>query len=114
MKKLQFQQGDVCIFSAVIPFPTIAIEKNCPNHKVVKVQGNVLREGEATGHAHAIEGTDFQLYKLGQRLFTRILSGDCRVVHEEHKPINLPIGDYEVTPVHEYDHFREEARYVRD
>ena len=110
MGKLQFQQGDVCIFSAVIPITGAGV--NRPVTK--KVKGNVLREGESTGHAHAIEGTDFEILKFGKRLFARILSGDCRVVHEEHKTIELPVGDYEVTPVIEYDHFREEARAVRD
>lgn len=109
MDNLQFQQGDVCIFSAEIPKDS-ATEPL----RTIKIQGNVLAKGEATGHAHALEGTDFELLKVGTRLFARILSGDCRVVHEEHKTIELPVGDYEVTPVQEYDHFLEESRVVRD
>lgn len=102
MDKLQLQQGDVCLFTAVIP------------KDARKKKGNILRHGEATGHAHAVEGTDFDLVELGNRLFVRILSSDCRVIHEEHKAVKLPVGEYEVTGVHEFDHFLEESRWVRD
>lgn len=98
----QLQQGDVCLFSAKIP------------PKAKKRQGDVLREGETTGHAHRVTGSDFQLLQSDNRLFVSVVSDDCKVVHEEHKQIELPIGDYEVTPIHEYDHFLEGSRAVRD
>lgn len=108
----QLQQGDVNIiterFKWVNNSPAIGTER------MKKRDGGIVREGETTGHAHRILGTDFQLYQLGARLFGRILSGDCRIVHEEHGTIELPVGDYEFTPTVEYDHFTERSRRVVD
>jgi hypothetical protein len=100
--KKMVQQGDVNIVSVVIP---VGAKKR---------ESGIIREGETTGHAHKVVGSDFEVLQLGSRIFARILSGDCQIVHEEHKPINLPVGDYEFFPTHEYDHFAEEARYLRD
>lgn len=43
----------------------------------------------------------------------RVPSGTV-VVHEEHYPVEVPPGDYQVGRVREYDHFAEEARRVID
>lgn len=96
-----FQQGDVTIKPVAIP------------HEAKAVASKVLAEGEATGHAHRVVG-EAELLRLGDELFLRVLAGDVRVIHEEHGPISLPPGDYQVGRVREYDHFAEEARYVRD
>lgn len=96
-----YQQGDCLIETCAVPARAKA--RN----------GNVLAEGEATGHAHRVEG-EAELLELGRRLFLRVLRGDCRVVHEEHGPITVPPGEYEVRRVREYDHFAEEARAVMD
>jgi uncharacterized cupin superfamily protein len=98
------QQGDVNITITKIP---TGAKKRQDNNAMV-------REGEATGHFHKIVGTDFEMLELGDQIFARILSGDCSIVHEEHKPIELPVGDYEFTPTHEYDHFLEESKEVKD
>jgi hypothetical protein len=94
-------QGDVVILAGKIPSGAV--------HK----KGNVLAEGEATGHAHRVEG-EAELMEMGERLFLRILGGDCRVVHEEHATQPLPPGDYEIKRVREIDPFTEEARTVLD
>ncbi len=75
------------------------------------VASNVLAEGKAAGHAHRVVG-DARPLELGRNLFRRELGGDVRVIHEEHKEIALPHGDYAVGRVREYDHFAEEARCV--
>ena len=97
-----YQQGDV--LCKTISIPAGAGKKDGKK---------VLAEGEATGHAHVVEG-DAELLELGDRLFLRVLSGNARVIHEEHKPIEIPPGEYEIERVREYDHFREEARQVVD
>ncbi len=107
MDKLrQFQQGDVCIRQ----LPAAHTKGEWPDAR--RTKDNIVRRGEATGHAHVVEGTDFALYDLGNRILARIISGDCRIVHEEHGPIELPPGDYEMTPVYEYED--EQSRAVRD
>ena len=110
------QQGDVNIEKiSVIPHweNKFAGRWSKERTEMKKRDGDVIREGETTGHAHRIVGTDFQLYELGRRIFARILSGDCRIVHEEHKPIELAPGDYEFFPVFEYDHMTQARHRVR-
>ena len=98
-----FQQGDVLI-TPVADIP--AGVKPSP-------KGRVLREGEATGHAHRATAEDVQLFIVGEQLFMRAPSG-TEIVHEEHKAFSVPPGTYEIGAVREYDHFAEEARFVAD
>jgi hypothetical protein len=101
----QLQQGDVTIEAK--PVPAGAQKKG----------GLVLAEGEVTGHAHRVKpsnGAEAEMLELGGRIFLRILGGDATVVHEEHKPITLPAGEYEIGRVLEYDYDAEEARQVAD
>ncbi len=96
------QQGDVIIKSSRIP------------KSAKPINSNILAEGEATGHAHRVTGGDCQLLEEGQKIFMRILSGDCSVTHEEHADQAIAPGEYEIRQVLEYDHVAEEARAVRD
>lgn len=105
----QKQQGDVCIERTEIPAGVTPRKKH--------ERGVVLAEGEVTGHAHVVEpeqGAEAELLELGQRLFLRIQGGNATVVHEEHKPVTLGPGEYEIGIVKEYDYDREEAVDVRD
>lgn len=103
---MQLQQGDVNIIKT-LQRPV----------KLKELEGDVIREGEATGHAHRIVGTDFTLYHVAEMeevLFAEIKSDDCAVVHEEHGTIELPVGEYMFSPTVEYDHFADRSRAVRD
>jgi hypothetical protein len=67
----------------------------------------VLARGEATGHAHVLEaptvdGALAELLELDARLFARVRGGDARVIHQEHGPVVLPPGDYEIVRQREY------------
>ena len=97
-----FQQGDV-IIKPVKAVPTDA----------QPLGTRVLREGEATGHAHVATGEGVQLFIRGEALYMRVPAG-TEVVHEEHATITVPPGVYEISAVREYDHFAEEARPVLD
>lgn len=97
-----FQQGDCLLF----PVPSVPA-------KAERVTGNVLREGEATGHAHRAVEADVALSIVNGQLYMRAPSG-ATVRHEEHMPVTVPPGDYLIGAVREYDHFSEEAREVRD
>lgn len=64
----------------------------------------VLALGEATGHAHAVAAPDAQLLaEPGEvdRRFLRIVT-EALLTHEEHAPIPLPPGLYEVVRQREY------------
>ena len=97
-----FQQGDVLVKPAGVK----------PQGK--KVAGGVLRLGEATGHKHVARGRGVAVLDAPDG--TRYLHAPkgARITHEEHKPIDVPPGDYTITGVREYDHFAEEAREVVD
>jgi hypothetical protein len=97
-----YQQGDVTI-KPVAAIPADATVTN----------SRVLAEGEATGHKHLAEAQDVRLFLHEGTLYMRAPSGTT-VVHEEHHAVEIPPGDYQIGTVHEYDHFREEARRVFD
>lgn len=97
-----FQQGDVIIKPV-----------SCIPEGANPVGTRVLREGEATGHAHRATGEGVQLFIHGDTLYMRA-EGGAEVVHEEHRPITVPPGVYVIGAVREYDHFEEMTRPVFD
>ncbi|MBC8030480.1 MAG: hypothetical protein H7Z16_10245 [Pyrinomonadaceae bacterium] len=97
-----YQQGDVTI-KPVAGIPDSA----------KPLDGRVLAEGEATGHKHLAQAEDALLFIHEGALYMRVPSG-TRVVHEEHRALEIPPGDYVVGTVREYDHFVEEAHPVID
>jgi hypothetical protein len=62
----------------------------------------VLAEGEATGHAHAIEESDALEFRVGDERFVLVRS-KAQLIHEEHAPIDLPVGAYRVVIQREYE-----------
>jgi hypothetical protein len=97
-----YQQGDVTIK------PVDAIPAGATG-----TDGRILAEGEATGHKHLAEAENVTLYLHEGTLYMRAPSGTT-VVHEEHGPLIIPPGEYQIGIVREYDHFAEEARPVID
>lgn len=102
-----YQQGDVLI-KPVRNFVMVPDLKPRPD--------GVLMHGEVTGHMHRLtDASDGLLYEDGQgKLWLRVGAKGATIQHEEHKPITVPEGDYEIGRVREYSHFDEEARVVRD
>lgn len=106
-EKMYYQQGDIIIES---------VEEVPQDAKQVLPEGGqfVLAEGEATGHAHAIEvQEEVKVLTLADALFIKA-GVPVTVVHEEHDPITVAPGVYRVGAVREYDHFAEESRRVMD
>ena len=100
-----YQQGDVLLLAASLP---VGARKNA---------GRVLAHGEVTGHAHAIHDADVDLFAPGEasilaERYLRIGAGGATVVHEDHAPIALPEGLYEVRHQREYE--PDEIRRVAD
>ncbi|MBI5847174.1 MAG: hypothetical protein HZB31_04370 [Nitrospirae bacterium] len=102
MKK---QQGDVIIRS-IKEIPAYA------KRVVRQRRGFILAEGEATGHAHVIE-EEIEMYEMNGILYLKA-DRPVTVKHEEHKPVSLDKGVYEIGIVREYDPFEEEVRKVAD
>jgi hypothetical protein len=98
-KKSQlFRQGDVLIRR---------VSRLPKGSKDVTPKGRVvLAHGEVTGHAHAIaegEASEFSLADAGAavRRFLKVVS-EATVRHEEHAPIPLPSGIYEIVIQRDY------------
>ena len=65
--------------------------------------GLILAHGEHTGHTHRIRETGAaSLYVYGKELYLVVLADTATVVHEEHRPIELPVGVYRVWQQREY------------
>jgi len=104
-KKGYFQHGDVLI----------KITDEIPAD-AKPVDGNVLQEGEHTGHAHRMQGNlqDYQIFETkSKQKFLRLVK-TVSLLHEEHHEIKIPPGDYKIDIVKEYDPFEKEIRRVQD
>jgi hypothetical protein len=100
-----YRQGDV-LFKEV---------KEVPEGGKVRKSGHIL-EGEATGHIHRVAETQLaeaQVLDCGAGLFMCVTGeGGVSIVHEEHNPIVLPPGNYEIVRQREYS--PEAIRNVQD
>ncbi len=90
----QYRQGDVFLVKAT-RIPKAA--KSC----TAKNGRFVLAEGESTGHAHTICELDGTLFIEGNRLFLKTEAG-CELLHQEHGPIVVDPGIYQVIRQREY------------
>lgn len=102
-----YQQGDV-LMKSVKAVPSDA--KKC----AAKDGLFVLAYGEVTGHKHAIEAVGDIEFLEKDGLFYIVNKKPVTVRHEEHNPVTVPAGIWEVSGVREYDHFQEESRRVVD
>ena len=102
-----FQQGDL-LFEEIKHIPSTA-----KSHKGEGWQ--VMAHGES-GHAHRIAVKDIDYVEVRKELEDLYLSvkEPTDIVHEEHKTVTLPVGDYIVRKVREYDYWADEVRSVQD
>lgn len=61
----------------------------------------VVAEGEHSGHAHTLAPERARLFRHGRLL--RVDEGGAALSHDEHAPISLPKGDYQIHRQREYD-----------
>ncbi|MEA5595488.1 hypothetical protein [Rivularia sp. UHCC 0363] len=86
-----YRHGDV-LLSAIAILPS----------GVQKRTGVTLASGEVTGHSHRIQQQDaVQLWVRGNELFLEVKEA-ARLIHEEHRAIELPQGVYRVWKQREY------------
>lgn len=97
------QQGDVLI-RGVSAIPREAKRKD---------GRAVLAYSEVTGHCHEAIGEGVEVFEQDGALYLSAPDG-ATVQHEEHKPVTLQPGNYQIGIVQEYDHFAEEAKRVAD
>ena len=90
-----YRQGDVLI----VPVKTVPKDA-----RPIQREGGtiVLAHGEATGHTHAIAEPSAMFFEAaGAHRFLSLVK-PARLQHEEHAPIYLPAGNYEVIRQREY------------
>ena len=97
--KEMYRQGDLLF----VRVPSLPSE--------VKPASKVLALGETTGHRHQATG-QLEVFKdPSGRVF---LTGSGQIVHEEHKPIALPEGFWELRRQREYVPGTRTVRVVAD
>ena len=104
VSKITFQQGDV-IGKRLDKIPD-------GERKTIGLKKLVLAHGES-GHSHVIEDDEAELIAIGERMILK-LERAATLKHEEHKPIKLSPGIWEIGRVKEYDYFQQMARQVID
>lgn len=93
------QQGDILL-------------ERCDEIKGEKQAHLILSESKVTGHKHEIVG-NAELFLDGTDMYLKVID-TVKLVHEEHKSIEVERGNYKVRKAREYDHFEEQAKEVED
>jgi hypothetical protein len=97
-----YQQGDVVL---------IKIDE-APQGIVKKT--NVIQEGEHTGHAHRITRGNAAISIVSDKMYVKAGNGGATITHEEHLPVTIEEGDYEVRIVRQKDPFTKLVSRVVD
>ena len=92
---LQFRHGDLFLEK---------IEGKIPDGGKIR-EHNRLLDGEVTGHAHRLVEGEFKIWDLDVNAFLEVIK-DTTLVHEEHKKIDVPAGNYRVIRQREYDPYQ--------
>jgi hypothetical protein len=80
-----------------------------------KVSDGILAKGETTGHAHRIGTLEAaELYEMDGKLFLSVGENGVSIVHEEHAPVTLDTGNYEVHIDKAFDYSAQSLRNVTD
>ena len=104
----QYRQGDV-LLCARAEIPVTATPVSGDDDRVI------VAFGELTGHAHAFAAHHARLFRdePSGRSFVAIAKGGAALLHEEHDPIHVPEGRYELIRQREYA-TQQQPRYVAD
>ncbi|MBF2083484.1 hypothetical protein [Thermoleptolyngbya sp. C42_A2020_037] len=94
------RQGDVIL--TTVESGNLAQRQPAPLDRAQRLNHLTLAEGEVTGHRHRIADGDAELYERNSTLYLYVRSESARLVHEEHKPIDVPMGIWQVRIQREY------------
>lgn len=98
---VMYRQGDVLL---------IRVDSPAAGEAVPRDGGRiVLAYGEATGHAHAISAPEADLFETERGVRYLEVREPAELTHEEHAPIPLEPGVYEVRRQQEYP-----AGFIKD
>tara|TARA_B100000029_G_C16917548_1_gene720096 strand:- start:71 stop:373 length:303 start_codon:yes stop_codon:yes gene_type:complete len=86
-----FRHGDLLI-REVLEIPVSA----------VFVAGNVIAQGEKTGHHHVLNGFS-QIFQMKDETKYFEAKEDLTLTHQEHNTIQIPVGKYIIEHEREYN-----------
>jgi len=86
-----WRQGDVFV---------MAVDELPSGHR--EPHGIVLAKGEITGHAHRLEGGQTTAFRIQGQLYVEVTGEAATLMHDEHRPITIPRGTYEIRIQREY------------
>jgi len=72
----------------------------------------VLAYGTTTGHSHRLIGG--QVLEAEGTIYLQIAEPGAKVVHEEHSPIDLPVGNYIVVRQRQFNPYDRVITEVQD
>ncbi len=99
------RQGDLIFRLTEIPAHVLEQEP--------KLDG-IIQRGEATNHHHRLATLeDAEIFQHYGDIYLRV-TAEAMVVHEEHAPVTLPVGEYKVSVAREFDYLQNVSRTVRD
>jgi hypothetical protein len=99
MKKIEGQrrQGDILFERDDLPW-----QKRSPEDAEIQEDGVVAR-GEVTGHMHRISDAKRAVLMVSAAMvYIKSMSDDADVIHDEHNPIILPIGNWNIVRQQQY------------
>jgi len=101
----QVRQGDVFL-RKIDEVPEGAEECTPKNDRLI------LAEGEATGHHHSVAAAQARLLRYKEQMYLVVAAKMLQLIHQEHSPLEIPEGIYEVIRQREYT--PQEVRRVAD
>jgi hypothetical protein len=106
-ERTMFRQGDI-LFLWINE--TQAKDETTAIHNTIEIA-----QGEATGHHHVAVGEELSIMLSIDEVVDRLNAPKgCRIVHEEHNPLELPPGNYEVRRQREYVYGKDSQTAVED
>ncbi|WP_448600512.1 hypothetical protein [Thermoleptolyngbya sp.] len=94
------RQGDVILI--YVESSVSAQQRPAPLDQAQRLNHLTLAEGEVTGHRHRIAEGEAELYERSGTLYLYVRSASARLVHEEHQPIDVSRGVWQVRIQREY------------
>jgi hypothetical protein len=80
-----------------------------------KIADGILARGESTGHSHRVGTLEAaELYAIEGKMFLKVGDEGVSIVHEEHAPVTLDPGNYEVIIDKQFDYSAQALRNVAD
>lgn len=102
---MQYRHGDLLIEQMD------QIVGEIPAEAKPRIDG-VLAYGTATGHSHRLVGG--QVLEAEGTVYLQITESGAKVVHEEHHPIDLPVGNYIVVRQRQFNPYDRVTTEVQD